>query len=494
MVEVVQDLLDHVTYAGGIGRRRVDAVRGIGVGTLGPGAADCAVLAEDPLNPTGPRIVPMQELMFHEMLDRPFEEKSYRLQLEEFAYRGDKIIAQVDQRLGEIQGMIGHDVLARSRHLPCHLRSVNDELRSAHVLVCRELEEVWRMRFEPFFYPEEGGGGTGGGGGADGHSVADDASGSGTACPGGWLDIDDMFLTGRLLTRYVAELVRLIDLVIAHMPPERIDRARLSSGRPDPQLCAIVATFLERVPWLSASLPADLPERPPQEPPPTGGPSILNQAITCLDRVLTVHMKLLVSDLHRTMYQTFVRICAAYARWKRAFAAERESVLESSRLAALLPPGHIDVSTTSESITGYCNTPRPSTVLGPGRMSTVRGSMMRGSVLVPTYNSDRRRSLGGGWNTSRTSDLETIGTEDSSTNSALKGRKSVRKSVVIRETAQYASQESNLSRMTESSSKPSTEANDDASAVAPGGATMGGIAATKKARDKRATVLFQEMD
>merc|ERR1712048_687632 len=55
----------------------------------------------------------------------------------------------------------------------------------------------------------------------------------------------------------------------------------------------------------------------------------LNLAINALDRVLTVHMKLLVSDLHRTMYQTFVRICAAYARWKHAFARERELSLQS---------------------------------------------------------------------------------------------------------------------------------------------------------------------
>merc|ERR1712151_80414 len=55
----------------------------------------------------------------------------------------------------------------------------------------------------------------------------------------------------------------------------------------------------------------------------------LNLAINALDRVLTVHMKLLVSDLHRTMYQTFVRICAAYARWKHTFARERELSLQS---------------------------------------------------------------------------------------------------------------------------------------------------------------------
>merc|ERR1711920_549911 len=34
---------------------------------------------------------------------------------------------------------------------------------------------------------------------------------------------------------------------------------------------------------------------------------------------------------HRTMYQTFVRICARYTRWKRAFTVERERALLSQQ-------------------------------------------------------------------------------------------------------------------------------------------------------------------
>merc|ERR1712110_170698 len=56
----------------------------------------------------------------------------------------------------------------------------------------------------------------------------------------------------------------------------------------------------------------------------------LDQAITSMDRVLTVHMKTLESDLHRTMYQTFVRICAAYARWKIVFTPERQAAVAAA--------------------------------------------------------------------------------------------------------------------------------------------------------------------
>ncbi|CAE8632418.1 unnamed protein product [Polarella glacialis] len=53
----------------------------------------------------------------------------------------------------------------------------------------------------------------------------------------------------------------------------------------------------------------------------------LHKAITSLDTVLTAHMKNLLSNLHRTTYQTFVRLCAAYTRWKLAFADERAAKL-----------------------------------------------------------------------------------------------------------------------------------------------------------------------
>eukprot|EP00928_Gymnodinium_smaydae_P013109 TRINITY_DN14781_c0_g1_i1.p1 TRINITY_DN14781_c0_g1~~TRINITY_DN14781_c0_g1_i1.p1 ORF type:complete len:468 (+),score=102.77 TRINITY_DN14781_c0_g1_i1:183-1586(+) len=347
MVEVVQDLLDNVTYAGGVGRRRVDAIRGIGVGTPAPGFSHCAVASEDPRDPCGPRIVRMQELMFHELLDKPIEQKAYHLQLEEFVYRGDSLIAQVDSRLGEIQRMIGHDVLSRSRLLPYYLKNVNDELRRAQRHVCRELEDVWFMRFEPFFYPGED---------VDDTEALDaegDSSTFGCSRPGsapglplygGWLDIDDMFLTGRQLTRYVAELVHFIGAVIRAVPAGTIDATLGRPGGPSAELRGVIDELSSTLHGLGVQSQASVAAPATSSQP--GSPSCaastpkgitllpvlerkelpLNQAILALDRVLTVHMKQLISDLHRKMYQTFFRICAAYARWKNAYTAECQAV------------------------------------------------------------------------------------------------------------------------------------------------------------------------
>lgn len=349
MVEVVQDLLDHVTYAGGVGRRRIDAVRGIGSGTPAPGDSDCAVVAEDPLDPKGPRIARVKDLMFREVLDQPFEDKEYRLQLKEFTYRGEKIVRQVDLKLGEVQVMVSHDPLSRSKKLPILLREVNLQLRQAHKFVCDELEGVWQMRFEPFFFPSEA------------HPGGDE-SGEGlpSACPGGWLDLDDMFLTARTLTRYVAELVGLIAAAVNQLPDEMLDRGRLSEDTAIPELTALVAAFSNRVPWVGASMRQEIDRQSESSPRSNGisrpqvgaaavardrnehlifgyaaegAPSRLLVAITALDTVLTVHLKELVSDLHRTMYQAFVRMCAAYVRWKRAFASEREELLQQEQEA-----------------------------------------------------------------------------------------------------------------------------------------------------------------
>merc|ERR1712060_336698 len=131
--------------------------------------------------------------------------------------------------------------------LPNHLKSVNDELRRAHQLVCAELEEVWRMRFEPFFYPSD--------------EANTDAQAEQGAFPGGWLDLDDMFLTGRLLIRYLAELVHLIGTLAHEIPHDHMDRRMLKAGRMHPALQGVVAAFVERVPWMCASL-ADSKAKP----------------------------------------------------------------------------------------------------------------------------------------------------------------------------------------------------------------------------------------
>jgi len=61
---------------------------------------------------------------------------------------------------------------------------------------------------------------------------------------------------------------------------------------------------------------------------PTHADSPLNDAITALNRVLTVHLNQLVSDLHRSMYHAFVKMCATYVRWKRFCAPEREELMK----------------------------------------------------------------------------------------------------------------------------------------------------------------------
>merc|ERR1712178_22275 len=95
------------------------------------------------------------------------------------------------------------------------------------------------MRFEPFFYPSE----------EDGAVSSAHAN-----WPGGWLDLDDMFLTARLLTRYVAELVALIGAAVSQLPDEALDRERLITGPPDPELQVLVQTFSAKVPWIGAEL------------------------------------------------------------------------------------------------------------------------------------------------------------------------------------------------------------------------------------------------
>merc|ERR1712187_614243 len=71
---------------------------------------------------------------------------------------------------------------------------------------------------------------------------------------GGWLDLDDMFLTGRLLIRYLAELVHLIGTLAHEIPHDHMDRMMLKSGRLHPALQGVVAAFVERVPWMCASI------------------------------------------------------------------------------------------------------------------------------------------------------------------------------------------------------------------------------------------------
>mmetsp|Transcript_18949 Transcript_18949/g.44116 ORF Transcript_18949/g.44116 Transcript_18949/m.44116 type:complete len:435 (-) Transcript_18949:91-1395(-) len=326
MVEVAQDLLDYVTYAGGIGRRRIDAAKGVGAGSPSLGDFDCAVLAEDPSDPQGPRITGLKELMFHEVLDRPFEHKSYCLQLGEFTYRAGRIIKQVDERLGEVMQAMSHNLLRRSHPLLAMVRASTDALRRAQLLICNELEIIWQLRFEPFFYPDVQG-----------------KDGTGLSFPNGWLDLDDMFLTANQLTRYVAELVALVDGAASIMPEEDLEPQALQFGLPHQALRGLVAAFKDHVPWLGVSIAdgstsdASSSAPPPLSPrSPTIGAarrlrmqhessfatvtqqSRLHQAIQELDSLLTVHLNSLLSSIHSNMNQAFMLMVTTFMRWKRS--------------------------------------------------------------------------------------------------------------------------------------------------------------------------------
>ncbi len=88
----------------------------------------------------------------------------------------------MEDQICNLHHMIRTDMFSRCTRLPANVRLTNSELRHAHSLVCRELEEIWQISFAPFFYP------------------ADDG------INGGWLDLDDMLLTLQMLLRYLAEL------------------------------------------------------------------------------------------------------------------------------------------------------------------------------------------------------------------------------------------------------------------------------------------------
>mmetsp|Transcript_36825 Transcript_36825/g.84848 ORF Transcript_36825/g.84848 Transcript_36825/m.84848 type:complete len:419 (+) Transcript_36825:111-1367(+) len=349
MVEVAQDLLDYVTYAGGIGRRRIDAAQGCGAGSLSIGDFDCAVLAEDPSDPRGPRVACLKDLMFHEVLDRPFEQKSYYLQLGEFTYRAGRIVKQVDERFGEVMRAMSHNLLRRSHPLLAMARAATDALRRAQLLICKELELVWQLRFEPFFYPEIQG-----------------KDGTGLSFPNGWLDVDDMFLTANQLIRFIAELVTLVDGAASIMPEEDLDPQILQQGSPSEALRGMVLAFKDHVPWLGLSIAdgstevaaaAALPLSPRS---PTIGAarrlrlqhdssfahakhSRLFHAMQELDSVLTVHLNSLLSSIHSNMNQAFMLMVTSFMRWKRSVsnrAQRRESRLRSSSVSSHAEQGN----------------------------------------------------------------------------------------------------------------------------------------------------------
>ncbi|CAJ1343153.1 unnamed protein product, partial [Effrenium voratum] len=306
MVEVVQDLLDYVTYAGGVGRRRADAVSGLGAGTGKPGPHDCAFVAEDATG--GPRMVPLRDLVFDEVLDKAFDDKEYGLQLLEVSDRGERLVNELARKFNQVNRLVEHDPLWRSRQLPSLLQKVCEGLRRVQLLMSKELQEVWKITFPPIFYPE------------------DDAELS-DALPGGWLDLEDLFLAVHLLLRYLSEMMILSGDVVRVVPGARtMTRRQIRDAAPTPELHSLVEAA-DRTPWLCISV--DTKEHSSTEPneSPLKEANLQTpfQALAILNEVLVDHVQSLLSDLHRATYQAFLRVVAAYGRWKKTTKAARET-------------------------------------------------------------------------------------------------------------------------------------------------------------------------
>eukprot|EP00913_Durusdinium_trenchii_P014636 g13734.t2 len=219
MVEVVQDLLDYVTYAGGVGRRRADAVIGLGSGTVKPGAHDCALVAKDRTDHAPQMtVIPyasaclMQDLVFDEVLDKQFDDKVYGLQMLELSYRGERLMNELAQKFHQVNRLVEHDPLWRSKHLPSLLQKMCEGLRHVQLLISKELQEVWKIAFPPIFYPSD-------------TDILPDA------LPGGWLDLEDLFLTVHLLLRYLSEMMNLAGDLVREVPGARtMSRRQIRRG------------------------------------------------------------------------------------------------------------------------------------------------------------------------------------------------------------------------------------------------------------------------
>jgi len=294
MVEVVQDLLDYVTYAGGVGRRRADAVSG--VGSVKAGSHACAFVAEDPEDAHGPNIASLQDVVFDEVLDKPFANKEYGVQLLELSHRGERLMAELAQKYNQVNRLVQHDPLWRSRLLPSLLRKVCEGLRHVQLLVAKELQEVWKITFQPLFYPAES-------------DVLTDA------LPGGWLDLEDLFLTVHLLMRYLSDMMRLAGDLVKDVHGARVmSRSQIRESAALPEVQRVVRHASSKVPWLGVGFAdRDLPG----DSAAPDGESPLSEALAVLNEVLMVEMQDLLSDLHRSTYRAFMRVVAAYARWKK---------------------------------------------------------------------------------------------------------------------------------------------------------------------------------
>ncbi|CAE7665782.1 unnamed protein product, partial [Symbiodinium pilosum] len=230
-------------------------------------------------------------------------------------------MAELAQKYDQVNRLVEHDPLWRSRLLPSLLRKVCEGLRRVQLLLARELQEVWKFTFQPLFYPSE-------------------SEGLAEALPGGWLDLEDLFLTVHLLLRYLSEMMRLAGDLVKEVPNTRaMSRNQIREAAALPDIQRLVRHAAGKLPFLGIGFgdreggesfgQAEVVESP------------LSEALAILNEVLMVEMQDLLSDLHRSTYRAFIRVVAAYARWKKtcktarlAKAAEIKAATDKQTAAA----------------------------------------------------------------------------------------------------------------------------------------------------------------
>lgn len=343
MVEVVHDFLTYVQAGPDVTR---DAKRDISMNEV-------CLLSEDAADPArGRQTKKKKDLLFNEVLDVDFEAKAYKLQVAEFSLRCSRILPEIDQQLTDIQKMIERQPHCESSVFTQLLRVATDHLNEALTLIQDELRKAWFTHSNAFFYPTEG-----------------------------FLDLRDSFLTGKLLTREAQSYVTIFahlqnilqtaeetegleidsQMVQAHAPRSlrRVEsvphhqRRSFHGGKAHSvvdeeeiarilrpryivrdKIIAYAATD-PRLPDLSNDEAAEAEairrisrgEREEQEQ------SRLGRAMEILDKVLLKDVNEVTSDMNRTMYLIFNRMCFCYVRWRRHFMNKAQPAVENPALA-----------------------------------------------------------------------------------------------------------------------------------------------------------------
>lgn len=249
MVEVVQDFLHYVQS--GFDLNRQDTLSFY----ADLDRSECCLLSEDTSDPVGARrVMRMKDLLFSEVLDVPFDQKSYDLQLQEFSLRCQRVVPQIDMQLLEAQKMLRQQPHCQSKHFAELLMNVADGLHKALLLMREELTEVWHLRWEAsFFYPNARF--VQGPNGEPPLATEEEVLWPGG---GGFLDLSDMFLTSKLLVRHLTDVVSIVTSAVLCLPKASLDKRGLQAGRMDPRMRQFLRSFFARSPRLRATVPGEV--------------------------------------------------------------------------------------------------------------------------------------------------------------------------------------------------------------------------------------------